>query len=160
MADLVIRNASIIDGTGAPATHGDVEVTGDRITAVGDVIGTGHREIDADGLLVTPGWVDIHTHFDGQVTWDPIVAPSSLARRHHHRHGQLWRRASRPASPDRHDWLISLLEGVEDIPGTALAEGLTWDWETFPQYLDSAGGEAPHRRHGRARSRTPRCAPT
>ena len=77
MADLVIRNATVVDGTGAPPTPADVAVTGDVITAVGGDVGRGTREIDADGLLVTPGWVDIHTHFDGQVTWDPIVAPSS-----------------------------------------------------------------------------------
>ncbi len=145
MADLVIRNATIVDGTGAPSTQGDIEVTGDRITGVGrsgEGAGSAAREIDADGLLVTPGWVDIHTHFDGQVTWDPIVAPSSW-------HGVTTIAMGNcgvgfaPASPDRHEWLISLLEGVEDIPGTALAEGLTWDWETFPEYLDSLAAK-PH----------------
>jgi N-acyl-D-amino-acid deacylase len=138
MADLIIRNGSIVDGTGAPARRGDVEVTDGVITAVGDVDATAARELDADGALVTPGFIDIHTHFDGQVTWDPIVAPSSL-------HGVTTIAMGNcgvgfaPAAPDRHDWLISLLEGVEDIPGTALAEGLTWDWESFPQYLDAIG---------------------
>jgi N-acyl-D-aspartate/D-glutamate deacylase len=142
MADLIIRNATIVDGTGAPPRSGDVAVEGGRITEVGEVSGTGNREIDADGALLTPGFVDIHTHFDGQVTWDPIVAPSSL-------HGVTTIAMGNcgvgfaPAAPDRHDWLISLLEGVEDIPGTALAEGLTWDWETFPQYLDSLEAK-PH----------------
>jgi N-acyl-D-aspartate/D-glutamate deacylase len=143
MADLIIRNGTIVDGTGAPRSHGDVEITDGVITAVGPSLdSSAGREIDADGLLVTPGWVDIHTHFDGQVTWDPIVAPSSW-------HGVTTIGMGNcgvgfaPASPDRHEWLISLLEGVEDIPGSALAEGLTWDWETFPQYLDSLAAK-PH----------------
>jgi N-acyl-D-aspartate/D-glutamate deacylase len=142
MSDLVIRNGTIVDGTGAPPFVGDVAVTGGTITEVGEVDGAGRREVDADGLLVTPGFVDIHTHFDGQVTWDPVVAPSSL-------HGVTTIAMGNcgvgfaPARPDRHDWLISLLEGVEDIPGTALAEGLTWDWETFPEYLDSLDAK-PH----------------
>ncbi|MFN7147905.1 MAG: N-acyl-D-amino-acid deacylase family protein [Microthrixaceae bacterium] len=141
MADLIIRNGSIVDGTGAPARRGDVEVTDGVITAVGDVEAVAPREIDADGALVTPGFIDIHTHFDGQVTWDPIVAPSSL-------HGVTTIAMGNcgvgfaPAAPDRHDWLISLLEGVEDIPGSALAEGLTWDWQTFPEYLDSLEAKA------------------
>ena len=136
MADLVIRNATLVDGTGAPARRADIAVDGDTITEVGGVAATGHREVDADGLLVTPGFVDIHTHYDGQVTWDPVVAPSSL-------HGVTTIAIGNcgvgfaPAAPDRHDWLISLLEGVEDIPGTALAEGLPWNWETFPEYLDA-----------------------
>jgi N-acyl-D-amino-acid deacylase len=143
MVDLIIRNGTIVDGTGAPRSHGDVEVTDGVITAVGPSLdSSATREIDAEGLLVTPGWVDIHTHFDGQVTWDPIVAPSSW-------HGVTTIGMGNcgvgfaPASPDRHEWLISLLEGVEDIPGTALAEGLTWDWETFPEYLDSLAAK-PH----------------
>ena len=142
MADLVIRNGTIVDGTGAPPVRGDLAVTGDTITAVGEVDERGAREVDADGLLVTPGFVDIHTHFDGQVTWDPIVAPSSI-------HGVTTIAMGNcgvgfaPARKDRHDWLIGLLEGVEDIPGTALAEGLTWDWETFPEYLDSLDAK-PH----------------
>jgi N-acyl-D-amino-acid deacylase len=136
MADLVIRNATIIDGTGAAGSVGDVEVTGALITAVGKVDSVGRQEIDAEGAIVTPGFIDIHTHFDGQVTWDPVVAPSSL-------HGVTTIAMGNcgvgfaPAATDRHDWLIGLLEGVEDIPGTALAEGLTWDWETFPEYLDA-----------------------
>jgi N-acyl-D-aspartate/D-glutamate deacylase len=142
MADLVIRNGTLVDGTGAPPVRGDLEITAGRISAVGEVDGRGAREIDAEGLLVTPGFVDIHTHFDGQVTWDPVVAPSSL-------HGVTTIAMGNcgvgfaPARPDRHDWLIGLLEGVEDIPGTALAEGLTWDWETFPEYLDALAAK-PH----------------
>ncbi len=142
MADLIIRGGTIVDGTGAAPRSGDVEIIDGRITAVGEVSGSATREIDADGALVTPGFVDIHTHFDGQVTWDPVLAPSSL-------HGITTVAFGNcgvgfaPARPDRHDWLIGLLEGVEDIPGTALAEGLTWDWETFPDYLDSLDAK-PH----------------
>src|SRR4051812_49477976 len=136
MADLVIRNGTLVDGTGAPRRAADVAIEGGVITEVGTVGGRGRREIDADGAVVTPGFVDIHTHFDGQVTWDPIVAPSSL-------HGVTTIAMGNcgvgfaPAHTDRHDWLIGLLEGVEDIPGTALAEGLTWEWESFPEYLDA-----------------------
>ena len=141
-AELVIRNGTIVDGTGAAGYIGDLAIDGGVITAVGEVDERGTREIDADGLIVTPGFVDIHTHFDGQVTWDPIVAPSSL-------HGVTTIAMGNcgvgfaPAHADTHDWLIGLLEGVEDIPGTALAEGLTWDWQTFPDYLDSLDAK-PH----------------
>ncbi|MEY4247716.1 MAG: hypothetical protein RIS69_1263 [Actinomycetota bacterium] len=137
--DLVIRNASLVDGTGAPARMADVAVSDGVITEVGPrLVGTGSREIDADGLTVTPGFVDIHTHFDGQATWDPILAPSSI-------HGVtsvvmgncgVGFAPARP-TPDQHAWLIGMLEGVEDIPGTALAEGLAWDWETFPDYMNA-----------------------
>jgi N-acyl-D-aspartate/D-glutamate deacylase len=139
MADLVIRNATIVDGTGSPSRRGDVAITGERITEVADRIESkARRDIDADGLVLTPGFVDIHTHYDGQVTWDPVVAPSSL-------HGVTSAvmgncgvsfAPAKPTDAD-HDWLIGLLEGVEDIPGTALAEGLPWDWETLPDYLDA-----------------------
>ncbi len=111
MADLIIRGGTIIDGTGAPGFSGDVEITDGLVTAVGRVDGSATREIDADGALVTPGFVDIHTHFDGQVTWDPVLAPSSL-------HGVTSIAFGNcgvgfaPARPDRHDWLIGLLEGV------------------------------------------------
>ncbi|HEX9259616.1 MAG TPA: amidohydrolase family protein, partial [Acidimicrobiales bacterium] len=138
MAELVIRGGTVVDGTGAAPVRADVAVEGDRIVAVGEVDAPGARVIDAEGLLVTPGFVDIHTHFDGQATWDPVLAPSSW-------HGVTTIAMGNcgvgfaPAHADRHDWLIGLLEGVEDIPGTALAEGLTWDWETFPQYLDAIG---------------------
>jgi N-acyl-D-aspartate/D-glutamate deacylase len=136
MHDLVIRNGRIIDGTGAPARVGDVAIDDGLITAVGTVTGKGRREIDAAGLIVTPGWVDIHTHYDGQVTWDPYLSPSSW-------HGVTTAVMGNcgvgfaPVKRDRHDWLIELMEGVEDIPGSALAEGISWDWETFPEYLDS-----------------------
>ncbi|NJS14493.1 MAG: D-aminoacylase [Sphingopyxis sp.] len=136
MFDLVIRGGLVVDGTGAPARRADVAVDGDRIVAVGETIGAGRTEIDAVGKLVTPGFVDIHTHYDGQATWDQEMAPSSW-------HGVTTVVMGNcgvgfaPARPDRHDWLISLMEGVEDIPGTALAEGMAWDWETFPEYMDA-----------------------
>ncbi len=139
MVDLLLRNGTVVDGTGAPGRRADVAIDGERIVAVGpDLDAVARRVIDAEGQLVTPGFVDIHTHFDGQVTWDPIVAPSSL-------HGVtsvvmgncgVGFAPARPSDAD-HDWLIGLLEGVEAIPGTALAEGLPWDWESFPEYLDS-----------------------
>ena len=134
--DLIIRGGTLVDGTGAPGRTADVAVDSGRITDVGQIQGGGHRIIDADGLLVTPGWVDIHTHYDGQATWDPELAPSSW-------HGVTTLVMGNcgvgfaPAAPDRHEWLIGLMEGVEDIPGTALAEGIEWEWETFPEYLDA-----------------------
>jgi len=138
--DLVIRGGTVVDGTGGPPRTADVAVDGEHITEVGRVDGDGRRELDADGLLVTPGFVDLHTHYDGQATWDPLLAPSSV-------HGVTTLAMGNcgvgfaPAQPDRHDWLIGLLEGVEDIPGTALAEGLTWGWESFPEYLDVLAGQ-------------------
>ena len=135
MHDLVIRNGNVIDGSGRPARAADVAVDGDRIVAVGEVTGTGRREIDADGAAVTPGWVDVHTHYDGQATWDPEVSPSGW-------HGVTTVVMGNcgvgfaPARPDEHDFLIQLMEGVEDIPGAALDEGMSWNWETFPDYLD------------------------
>jgi N-acyl-D-aspartate/D-glutamate deacylase len=134
--DLVIRGGTIVDGSGGPAYVGDVAVNGDRIVAVGTVTGAGKEEVDAAGCIVTPGFVDVHTHYDGQATWDAEMAPSSW-------HGVTTVVMGNcgvgfaPAKPDRHEWLISLMEGVEDIPGTALAEGMSWDWETFPEYLDA-----------------------
>ena len=136
MHDLVIRNGTLVDGTGAPARSGDVAIDGDRITSATGTAARGRREIDAKGLLVTPGWVDIHTHYDGQVTWDPYLTPSCW-------HGVTTVVMGNcgvgfaPARPDRHAWLIGLMEGVEDIPGTALAEGIRWTWESFPEYLDA-----------------------
>jgi len=135
-ADLVIRNATLADGTGGPLRSGDIAVTGDRITEIGEGVARGRRELDAEGLLVTPGFVDPHTHFDGQATWDPVLAPSS-------HHGVTTVAMGNcgvgfaPVAPHDHDRLIAIMEGVEDIPGTALHEGLQWDWETFPEYLDA-----------------------
>lgn len=143
MADLVVRNGNIVDGTGAPAFVGDVHIVDGRIAAVARADGgqpldapAGTHEIDATGLLVTPGWVDIHTHYDGQATWDSMLAPSAW-------HGVTTLVMGNcgvgfaPVVPERRDWLIGLMEGVEDIPGTALAEGIDWSWETFPEYLDA-----------------------
>ncbi len=136
MHDLVIRNARIVDGSGTPAYNGDVAIDGATITAVGGRQGAARREIDADGLLLAPGWVDVHTHYDGQATWDPLLTPSCW-------HGVTTTVMGNcgvgfaPAAPARRDWLIGLMEGVEDIPGSALAEGIAWNWETFPEYLDA-----------------------
>src|SRR3954470_18503110 len=140
-ADLVIRGGTVVDGTGAPRRRADVAIEGDRIVAVDEKVDVpaGARTIDAEGRLVTPGWVDIHTHYDGQVTWDPDMAPSSINGVTTLLMGNCGVGFA-PARPDRHDWLISLLEGVEDIPGTALAEGMSWVWESFPEYLDVLDG--------------------
>ena len=141
MHDLVIRGGLVADGTGAPARQADVAIDNGLVTAVGEVKATGKREIDATGLLVTPGWVDIHTHYDGQVTWDPLLSPSCW-------HGVTTVVMGNcgvgfaPARPDKHDWLIGLMEGVEDIPGAALAEGIEWNWETFPEYMNSLEGQS------------------
>ena len=136
MHDLVIRGGTVVDGTGAPARTADVAVDGGRITEVGRVDGNAERELDADGLVVAPGWVDIHTHYDGQVTWDPDMSPSSW-------HGVTTVVMGNcgvgfaPVRPGGEAFLIELMEGVEDIPGTALAEGIDWAWESFPEYLDA-----------------------
>ena len=136
MHDLVIRGGTIVDGTGAARFVADVAVDGGIVTAIGQISATGREEIDASGKVVAPGFVDIHTHYDGQATWDSEMAPSSW-------HGVTTVVMGNcgvgfaPAKRDKHDWLIGLMEGVEDIPGTALAEGMTWDWETFPEYMDA-----------------------
>ena len=136
MHDLVIRGGTIVDGSGRPAATGDVAIEGDRIAAVGGTAGRGRQEIEARGLVVAPGWVDIHSHYDGQVRWDPYLTPSCW-------HGVTTVVMGNcgvgfaPARPDRYDWLIGLMEGVEDIPGPSLAAGLRWSWETFPEYLDA-----------------------
>ena len=135
MHDLIIRGGTIADGSGQPTSTGDVAVDGSIVTAVGAVEGPARRVIEADGLLVTPGWVDIHTHYDGQATWDPEVSPSGW-------HGVTTVVMGNcgvgfaPARASDRGWLIQLMEGVEDIPGAALAEGMNWNWETFGEYLD------------------------
>jgi N-acyl-D-aspartate/D-glutamate deacylase len=136
MHDLIIKNGEIVDGTGAAQFRGDVAVSNGRIVEVGKVSGTAKRVIDADGAIVTPGFVDIHTHYDGQVSWDSVLAPSSINGVTSTAMGNCGVGFA-PARADKHDFLIRLLEGVEDIPGTALHEGLTWDWESFPDYLDA-----------------------
>ncbi len=152
MHDLVIRNGTVVDGTGAPRRRADVAIAGERIVDVGDDVGGARRELDADGLVVTPGWVDLHTHYDGQVTWDSMLAPSSTNGVTSIVMGNCGVGFA-PAQADKHDWLIALLEGVEDIPGTALAEGLPWNWDSFTSYLDAldarsytldVGAQVPH----------------
>ena len=133
---LVIKGGVVVDGTGAPAREADVAVDGGRIVAVGAVADRGEVEIDAGGRLVTPGWVDIHTHYDGQATWDPMLSPSCW-------HGVTTVVMGNcgvgfaPVAPDKREWLVALMEGVEDIPGTALHEGIRWAWESVPEYLDA-----------------------
>ncbi len=136
MHDLVIRGGTVVDGSGGVPVRADVAIDGGMIVAVGCVTGKGREEIDAEGKIVAPGFVDIHTHYDGQATWDSEMGPSSW-------HGVTTVVMGNcgvgfaPAKKDKHAWLIGLMEGVEDIPGTALAEGMKWDWESFPEYLDA-----------------------
>ena len=133
-ADLVIRGGTVVDGSGAPPFEGDVVVVGDRIAAVGRHDGPAGEIVDAKGRIVTPGFVDIHTHLDAQITWDPLGSPSNL-------HGVTSVVVGNcgvgfaPCRPKDRDYLIFLMEGVEDIPGAALKAGLRWNWETFPEYL-------------------------
>jgi N-acyl-D-aspartate/D-glutamate deacylase len=134
--DLVIRHGTIVDGSGAPPIEADVAIEGDRITTVGTVDVAGREEIDARGRIVTPGFVDVHTHLDAQITWDPLGAPSNL-------HGVTSVVVGNcgvgfaPCRPKDRDYLMFLMEGVEDIPQAAMRAGLRWDWETFPEYLDA-----------------------
>ena len=136
MFDLVIRNGSVFVGSGLFCFFADVAVQDSKIAAVGPKLGAGRREIDAGGLLVTPGFVDIHTHYDGQATWDPYITPSSW-------HGVTTTVFGNcgvgfaPVRPGHSGYLINLMEGVEDIPGTVLSEGVKFDWESFPQFLDA-----------------------
>ena len=135
--DLIIRNGTVIDGTGTEGVRADVAVDGDRITAIGDLSGeTARREIDAAGLLVTPGFIDLHTHLDAQVAWDPLMTSSSW-------HGVTTVLMGNcgvtfaPVRPDDRVFLAEMMESVEDVPRDAILDGLPWDWETYPQYLDS-----------------------
>ena len=156
MHDLVVKGALLVDGDGVPPRPADVAVDAGVCTEVTEpgtlADGTAHRTVDADGLLLTPGFVDLHTHYDGQATWDPLLTPSCW-------HGVTTVVMGNcgvgfaPVRPDAHDFLIQLMEGVEDIPGTALSEGITWGWETFPEFLDALdtmprsidiGAQVPH----------------
>jgi N-acyl-D-aspartate/D-glutamate deacylase len=152
MHDLLIRGATLIDGSGAPARSADIAVANGTFAAVGRGLGRAHREIDAQGLLMTPGWVDIHTHYDGQATWDAYMTPSSW-------HGVTTTVFGNcgvgfaPVRPGSERFLINLMEGVEDIPETVLAEGIDFRWESFTQYLDvlesmprilDVGAQMPH----------------
>ncbi|HVW34411.1 MAG TPA: amidohydrolase family protein [Acidimicrobiia bacterium] len=134
--DLVIRNGLLADGTGAPLREADVAVSAGRIAEVGRVAGRGAEEVDAAGALVAPGWVDIHTHYDGQATWDPHLFPSSSNGVTTVVFGNCGVGFA-PVRPENRDRLICLMEGVEDIPGTALHEGLPWTWTSFADYLDT-----------------------
>jgi N-acyl-D-aspartate/D-glutamate deacylase len=152
MYDRIIKGGTVVDGSGAKPFTADIALEGGRIAEVGRITAAARETIDADGLIVTPGWVDIHSHYDGQVTWDSQLAPSFW-------HGVTTVLMGNcgvgfaPARPDRHDFLISLMEGVEDIPGTALSEGINWEWESFPEYLNAldrkswgldVGAQLPH----------------
>ena len=133
MYDMVIRNGTVIDGSGSQGQVADIGISAGRIAAVGDDIGPGKKEIDAQGLLVTPGWVDIHTHYDGQVSWDPLLTPSS------------WNGVTTvvmgncgvgfaPCREQDREFTVALMEGVEDIPSAVLWKGLPWGWETYGEY--------------------------
>jgi N-acyl-D-aspartate/D-glutamate deacylase len=150
--DLVIRGGTVVDGTGGATFDADVAVKDGRIAQVGRVAGSGHEEIDARGRIITPGFVDVHTHYDGQATWDSRLQPSSW-------HGVTTVVMGNcgvgfaPCRPADHDLLIRLMEGVEDIPFPVLTEGLPWTWESYPDYLDhlagrrfdvDVGGQLPH----------------
>ncbi|MBV1904864.1 MAG: amidohydrolase family protein, partial [Pseudomonadales bacterium] len=139
MHDLIIKSGSIVDGTGNTKFTGDIAIDNGVITevsATGKISGKARQSIDADGLLVAPGWVDIHTHYDGQATWDPLVTPSG------------WNGVTTaimgncgvgfaPVAPDNRNWMIDLMESVEDIPAATLRAGINWQWEGFPGYLDA-----------------------
>lgn len=152
MYDLAIRGGTVIDGTGAPPRRADVAVDGGAIAAVAPKLGPARRDVPAEGMLVAPGWVDIHTHYDGQALWDPEMTPSSW-------HGVTTAVFGNcgvgfaPVRPGSETYLINLMEGVEDIPEAVLAEGLEFRWESFPEYLDAlaatartmdVGAQVPH----------------
>jgi N-acyl-D-aspartate/D-glutamate deacylase len=152
MYDLIIKGGTLIDGTGSKPGNANVAIKDGLIVEVGDVSGQAHQTINADGLIVAPGWVDIHTHYDGQASWDPQMTPSSW-------HGVTTAVMGNcgvgfaPAYTHQRQWMIELMEGVEDIPGAVLAEGVKWEWESFPQYMDAMasiprimdiGAQIPH----------------
>jgi len=152
MHDLIIRGGTVVDGTGKASLTADVAVKDGLVVAIGKITEEASRTIDAQGLLVTPGWVDIHTHYDGQVSWDPYMSPSSW-------HGVTTAVMGNcgvgfaPAHTHQREWMMELMEGVEDIPGAVLSEGVKWEWESFPEYLDAVaktprimdiGAQIPH----------------
>ena len=152
MHDLIIRGGTVVDGTGKASLTADVAVKDGLVVEVGKITEQAKRTMDAKGLLVTPGWVDIHTHYDGQVSWDPYMSPSSW-------HGVTTAVMGNcgvgfaPAHTHQREWMMELMEGVEDIPGAVLSEGLKWEWESFPEYLDAVaktprimdiGAQIPH----------------
>lgn len=152
MLDVLIKNGIVVDGTNRPRRVADVGIAQGVIVAVGTIHENARQIIDATGLLVTPGFVDIHTHYDGQVTWDPYLTPSGF-------HGATTVVMGNcgvgfaPCKLEDRDWLINVMEGVEDIPGAALHEGISWNWQTFPEYLDylsarplaiDVGTQVPH----------------
>jgi len=135
MHDLIIKDGTVIDGTGGAARQADIAVKDGKIAAVeASIAGPATRTIDAGGKLVTPGFVDCHTHYDGQATWDSVLEPSAS-------HGVTTVVMGNcgvgfaPVRPGAQEWLVQLMEGVEDIPGAALTEGIDWQWESFPEYL-------------------------
>ena len=139
MADLVIRGGTIIDGTGGAPIESDIAVVDGKISEVGNDLAKGVEEIDAKGKIVTPGFIDPHTHYDAQITWSKSLSPSS------------WNGVTTamvgncgvgfaPCKPDERDLLVKLMEGVEDIPEVVLTEGLPWNWESFEDYMDSVDG--------------------
>ena len=136
MFEMIIRNGTIIDGTGRDRYLADIGINNGKIAKIGEIKESSDNIIDAENKLVTPGWVDVHTHYDGQATWDPILAPSSW-------HGVTTVVMGNcgvgfaPVKPKDREFLIELMEGVEDIPGAALSEGINWQWESFPEYLDA-----------------------
>ena len=154
MYDLIIRNATIVDGTGRPSFDGDVAISDGKIAKVGAVDGEAKREIDAQGKLLAPGWVDVHSHMDGQATWDPLCSPAANHGITTLIMGNCGVGFAPCASNDEaHDRLIAVMEDVEDIPGSALHEGVKWNWESFPEYLDAVeafpraidvGAQVPH----------------
>lgn len=138
MHDMMIKGGTIVDGTGNAKFTGDVAIENGVIAGVGKLSGAARETINADGLLVAPGWVDIHTHYDAQATWDPLLTPSG------------WNGVTTavmgncgvgfaPVAPHNRDWMIELMESVEDIPAASMKAGMNWQWETFPEYLDALG---------------------
>src|SRR6476661_6699227 len=133
--DLVIRSGTVFDGTGSEPRDADVAISGGRIVEVGKVSGNGAEELDAKGMIVTPGFVDLHTHYDAQVTWSSEITPSSCNGVTTALIGNCGVGFA-PCKPDQRGMLVELMEGVEDIPEPVLTQGLPWNWQSFPDYLD------------------------